>query len=276
LAITLLPEQQGQLTWCVFDPATGELRRQRELLKLRNTWGSRACCEVTATDDGLIAVLSGATLATDRQGQVRWIRNTTLLPAEEDPRWVRQWYQPPLAAGGRLFVAQPGVRTIECLDPATGRRLWHRVLPEVVAIAGWSQERLIVRTETDLRALAAADGTEQWRYACPASYDFPLADARHVLLAEPVPDAGKERQARVRLTWLDAATGSAAATTVVAGLAGSDLRLGPLIGHGQRLWTFAGEGQNEPTRDVLELVPSGPADQPAPPADAWIRLAAGR
>src|SRR5262249_37678319 len=41
LGMALQPEQQGQLRWCVFDPQTGELLRERQLIRLRNTWGAR-------------------------------------------------------------------------------------------------------------------------------------------------------------------------------------------------------------------------------------------
>ena len=56
--------------------------------------------------------------ATREAGNVRWVRTQVVLPADEDPRWVLQMYQRPLVKSGRLYVAQPGVRTVECLAAA--------------------------------------------------------------------------------------------------------------------------------------------------------------
>ena len=44
-------EQQGVLRWNTLDPETGELQSQRDLVRLRNTWGKRACCELVPLED---------------------------------------------------------------------------------------------------------------------------------------------------------------------------------------------------------------------------------
>ncbi|HMC10689.1 MAG TPA: PQQ-binding-like beta-propeller repeat protein, partial [Pirellulaceae bacterium] len=46
LSIAIEPDQQGLLRYCTLDPQTGEMLRQRELVRLRSTWGARAYCEV--------------------------------------------------------------------------------------------------------------------------------------------------------------------------------------------------------------------------------------
>ena len=66
-------------------------------------------------------VLGGITLSVDWAGRLRWVRKHVAVPAEDDPRWVLQRYVPPLVQEGRMYVTQPGVRTVACLDPATGR-----------------------------------------------------------------------------------------------------------------------------------------------------------
>jgi outer membrane protein assembly factor BamB len=263
LSAAVQADNQAILRWCAFDAQTGELQRQRDLVRLRNTWGGRACCEVTRTDDGLVAVLGGVTLAVDSAGGLRWVRKHVMLPADEEPRWVLQMYQPPLIDGPRMFVAQPGVRDVECLDAATGHRHWMAVLPEVVGIVGLAQGRLIVRTETDIRALDPASGQTQWRHPAAELHSFQLVDDTGILLAsrEQLPN----QQWQTRLTWLDPATGRATATAPIAALVDPDPRLGPLVAYKDRLFTFFGRGQHDPNRDVVELIPKGDAERPVPP-----------
>src|SRR5439155_6604749 len=106
LGIVVQPDQVGLLRYYSFDVQTGEMLRQRDLVRLRNTWGARACCEVTEVEDGLIAALGGVTLAVDAKGVVRWVRTHVALPADEDSRWALQMYQRPLVQGERVYVAQ--------------------------------------------------------------------------------------------------------------------------------------------------------------------------
>ena len=195
------------------------------------------------------------------------------LPSDEDPRWVLQWYQRPLIAGERMYAAQPGVRTVDCLDVATGRLYWSAVLPEVVGIVGLSGPQLIVRTETEVLALDAATGARVWRHAAAEMHPFALVDDKAVLitLRERVPDSKPEKW-QTRLLWLDAATGQPAATSLLANLADADPRLGPLITYKDRVFTFFGKGQHDPTRDVVELIPAAAADKPLPASlatDPW-------
>jgi outer membrane protein assembly factor BamB len=270
LSTAVQPDNQAVLRWCVYDPLTGELQQQRDLVRLRSTWGSRACCELAATDDGLIAVLGGITLATDTAGNLRWIRKHVTLPAEEEPRWVLQMYHPPLIDGGRMFVAQPGVRDIECLDVATGRRNWLAVLPEVVGLVGLAQGRLIARTETDIRALDLATGKTEWRYPATELHSFQLPDDTAILVAsrEQLPN----QTWQTRLTWLDPATGQPTMTTPLPALVDADPRLGPLVSFKDRLFTFFGRGQHDPNRDFVELIPKGEAERAVPLAylnDPW-------
>jgi len=76
-----MQQEQGQLRWSTLDPQTGELLRQRDLVRVRETWRARLCCQVTPLDDGVIATLGGVTLAIDAVGNVRWVRTHVTLPA---------------------------------------------------------------------------------------------------------------------------------------------------------------------------------------------------
>ncbi len=273
VSVQLLSGQLGQLRWNTVDPESGELTRQSDLIRLRNTWGKRACCEVTVLDDSLVAVLGGVTLTLDFGGKVRWVRKHVTIPHEEDPRWVLQRFDPPLIADGKLFIAQPGVRTVDCLDPQTGRQFWSVVLPELLGIVGLSGHRLIVRTETDLRALDLATGQTLWRTLASELHSSQLVDDRSLLIAARQRTPQSNDQWLTRLVWLDAATGQPAATCTLPNLVDADPRLGPLVPYKDRIFTFFGRGQHDPNRDVVELVPAGEADRPVPPAvtsNPWL------
>ncbi|MDX1946361.1 MAG: PQQ-binding-like beta-propeller repeat protein [Pirellulaceae bacterium] len=273
ISVSIQEDQQGVLRWNTYDPETGELQSQRDLIRLRGSWGGRGCCELLPLDDSLVVLLGGLTMSLDATGQVRWVRKHVTLPADDDPRWVLQWYQRPVVAADRMYVAQPGVRTIDCLDVATGRLHWSAVLPEVIGIVGLAGGKLIARTEQEVLAHDAATGVIAWRSAISDLSPFALADDQGVLIAqrERLPDPKKEVW-QWRLTWLDAGTGEPVATTPLPNLTDADPRLGPLIPHKDRVFTFFGKGQHDPTRDFVELVPAGPADSPPAanlPLDPW-------
>jgi hypothetical protein len=156
------------------------------------------------------------------------------------------------------------VRTVDCLDPVTGREFWSVVLPEVVGLVGLSGKKLVVRTERDLRALDRATGQTQWRYPAAELHSFQLVDDHSLLLAGRQRKPDNNDQWLTHLTWLDATNGQPTATCALPNLVDADPRLGPLVGYKDRLFTFFGRGQHDPNRDVIELVPSGDADKPIP------------
>ncbi len=282
LSIQLLSGQLGLLRWNTVDPESGELTNQTDLVQLRNTWGKRACCEVAVLDDSLVVVLGGVTISLDAAGKVRWVRKHVAIPCEEDPRWVLQQFHAPLVAGGKLYVAQPGLRTALCLDSATGREVWSVVLPEILGLVGLSgregeapaePRRLIVRTETGLRALDRATGQTLWRTPVSELHSFQLVDDQSILIAARERTPQSNDQWLTRLTWLDAATGQPRATCTLPGLVDGDPRLGSLVPYQDRIFTFFGRGQHEANRDVVELVPVGDAERPVPPAvsaNPWL------
>jgi outer membrane protein assembly factor BamB len=273
LSVQLLSGQLGLLRWNTVDPESGELTNQADLVQLRNTWGKRACCQVAVLDDSIVAVLGGVTVSLDLAGKVCWVRKAVTIPCEEDPRWVLQRFQAPLVAGGKLFIAQPGVRTVDCLDPATGRQAWSIVLPEVLGIVGISGQRLIVRTETDLRSLDLSTGQTLWRTPFSELHYFQLVDDHSILIAARERTPQSNDQWLTRLTWLDAATGQPTATCTLPNLVDGDPRLGPLVPYKDRIFTFFGRGQHEANRDVVELAPTGNAERPVPPgvsANPWL------
>jgi len=252
LSVTIGSDRQGKLKHIELDPQSGEIVRSRDLLALRSTLGARACCEVTPTDDGIAVALGGAVLSITADGDVRWLRMQTVTSPEDDPRWVLQTFQQPLVHDKRLYVAQPGVRSVDCLDPSTGRKQWSAEFSDLVGLVGLSGDLLVVRTGGAIRALDAADGTQRWEFAISDAFPFQLVDDQYVLIAnrEPVPD--KAGRWQVRLTWLDATSGKPLGTTSLITLADPDPRLAPLLPAGDRLILLFGRGQNDLVRELVE------------------------
>jgi|GEM_PF-1206076 len=271
LSIQLQEGQEGLLRWNILDAENGEVQSQSELLPLRNTWGARACCQVAQTDDALVAVLGGVTISFDPLGRLRWVRKHVVVPAEEDPTWIMQTYQQPLVIDGRVYLTQPGVRTVDCLDEATGSSQWSLTLPDVIGIVGRAGELLIVRTQRDFRGLDRQTGEVRWRRPLENVFPWQMLSDSSLLVATWEKTPGNENQLRTRLTWLDPQSGEATASSIVPQLSDADPKLGPLLTHNDRLWTFFGKGQHEPTREVVELVPSGPSEKAPPSSEstAW-------
>jgi hypothetical protein len=79
---------------------------------------------------------------------------------------------------------------------------------------------------------------------------------------------------QTRLVWLDPASGNELGSTVIPQWNDADPRLGPIVVYKDRLWTFFGKGQHEPTRDLVELTPSGEPERPPISRlveDVWLR-----
>ena len=275
LSITLLDQAEGQLKWNAFDAQTGELTSQKDLIRLRSTWGSRGCCEITALEDAVVAVLGGITLSCDAGGNLKWVRRQVVLPADEDPRWVLQHFQRPLLDQSRLYVSQPGVRAVECLDAHSGARHWTSVIPDLIGIVGIAEDKLLIRTETDICSLDKTSGKLLWLRDLSDLHSFALCGGKTLLVAQREPVPMQNNLIQTRLSWLETAGGNIVATTVLPGLNDPDPRLGPLVQYKDKIWTFFGKGQHEPARDLVELAPAGEAEKllaALPEIDAlWMR-----
>jgi outer membrane protein assembly factor BamB len=253
LAVAIGPDQQGTLRLQEFEPRSGEIVRFRDLVRLRSSWGSRACCQAVFDDDRLIVALGGVVVSTDIEGDVDWIRKQNVTSAESDPRWVVQTFQPPVVADGRAFIAQPGVKSVDCLDAVTGRMLWSASPPGLVGLVGLAGECVVVRTETSLCGLDLRDGSSRWTASAHDVFSNQLLDKDYVLFASRETVGGKKNESQVKLTWLSVKDGAAVSSCVVAKLGETDPQLGPLIARGERLFGLFGRGARERTRDLVEF-----------------------
>lgn len=265
VALTLTRNDQGQsaLKLTTFDRDSGEPIVQRPLARLNEVWWSRRIAEVAPIDDGLVASLGGLTLSCDVLGSVRWMRRPVALPPEEESSWIRQYVERPLVIGDRVFVTQPGVRTLECVDADTGRLIWSQALPDIESILGAVDQRLVVRTSDALLALDPSDGKQLWRHERPQLFDALLLGGEGGLMyvERAAMNVNQDRFAP-RCVWLDPATGEPKQSLWLASQQEAEPHLGPLVTQNNRLWGFWGKNHNDPSRDFVEFVPK--AD--APPA----------
>jgi hypothetical protein len=238
------------------DEATGHVEDTFEILRLRESWWVRRCCEVTVNEDGLIVVLGGLTAAVDGEGHVRWIRESEALPLEADQFTVRQHYHPATLVGARLLIAQPGVPSIECLDPSSGVLFWRRVLPDIEAILGVEQEAVFVRLRRHIASLDIKTGESMWI----RRLDDQLLASHYsghdgLIVSRAVKPDANRKEFCPQLLLLDTDTGNTIQELMLEPLLGVQPHLGPLVAVGDRLITFWGNGHRSPTRELILLGP---------------------
>jgi hypothetical protein len=266
--------QEASLVLCDYDAATGEPREQQELLRLREpSWNARRVCQAVVVDDAVVAVLGGCVVCADLTGGVRWVRRQLNLPPDEDLTWGGQHHEPPLVYKNRLILAQPGVPTLECVDPDTGRSHWTRTLPDMQQVIGIVDQHLVVETANSFLSLNPDDGSTRWRREAPARLEGRFCGrAGGLLYVRPILGEGDDKTPRPELVWLDPKTGEERASFALHDLKRPEVRFGPLIAHKDRLWAFVGAGPQDPNRDLVELAPQGQATPtPALVRDAWLR-----
>lgn len=254
LSLVKNDDDESSLRWVTFDPRTGRVESRVSLARVRDSWHQRRCCTVRALDDGFVAVLGGAVLRAHASGRVDWVRSQTLVPAGEDTSWLNQSFDPPVLAGDRLIVAQPGVRAIECLDVETGKLYWRRVFPDLRRILGVARGMVVAQTDAAVVSMAIADGQPSWSTPLAQPLDGHLVDDARILVT--CREAGSApNQFRAKLVWLDASTGETQHAAALAALEDPDPRLGALVAGPSRLWSFFGRGQLDPHRDLVRITP---------------------
>ena len=86
--------------------------------------------------DGLVAVFGATVLSCDFAGKTRWVRRQEWISPQDDRDWARQYQAPPVVWQDRLFVTQPGVAAVECIDAESGELVWRKVFPGLMRLAG--------------------------------------------------------------------------------------------------------------------------------------------
>ena len=261
-ALTLQKAQRGDdlLRLNVYATDTGDLVASHNLLHVRTSWQQRKLSRATQLADGLVATLGGFVVNVGFDGNVRWARRQTILPASQEPTWITQRFDRPLVSGGRTFIHTPGVRAVECLETDTGRLLWRQVIANIDRLIGIAGENLIVNHGEQLLALGKETGILAWSREMPNLLDAEFCSDEGILVARKVASQEDANQRLPRLVWLNPINGEVAARTNLMDLVHADPRIGPLLRHGDNVWTFWAGGADEPHRDLIQLQPQGEPD----------------
>jgi len=247
------------------DLHSGRILAQNPLGRWRDAWKGRFPCQAVLAGHRIVATAGGCVLSCDLQGRARWLRRRIWLPPEES--WLEKHREPPLVSGEDVFVCQPGVESIDCLDLESGRRRWERPLPGVRRICGLHGKNLIVRTAGGLISLECTTGRVLWRRDLTGPWSIELSGGRGDLLATTM-ERDRENSSRwtPTLVWIDPRSGIERARSPIRELSHRKPRIGPLVARGEGLWTFSGNDDGGARRDLVELAPAGEA-LPGLPAD---------
>jgi len=247
-------DQEYLLSLCTYDPDTGTQLTERRVAHFRDLWHENRTCEAVAAGDHFIVVCGGSVLSFDLTGKPQWVRRQLLVPAALDRSSVKQRHDLPLLAEGRLYVTQPGVREVVCLDPETGGLNWRRTIPDIQAMLGVESGRLLVRTDQGLIALDVSNGTTLWNYADRHLHDGTLLGGPGgLLVTRCTPGVGEDRVAP-ELVWIDPATGHPTSMVALDTLKQKRPRIGTLVSHSNKIWAFVRSAAGE-QRDIVELEP---------------------
>ncbi|NQT40680.1 MAG: PQQ-like beta-propeller repeat protein [Planctomycetes bacterium] len=261
-----------QLVLSAFDPELGTVLRQWPLLQLRGTPGLQHVCRASIAGDKIVVAVAGSLFCCDTSGRVIWARQQTWLPPALDPQRPRRYHLPPLMAGARVYVAEPGSGSVECVDLETGRLHWRAALPGARRLLALTGETLLMETDEGILALSAATGDLRWHHHAPSMLNGYLCGEPGGLLTARYESAGGD-QSYPELVWLGVQSGQVTGRAPLPSLAHKQPTLGPLVADDDHLWCFTGvfdeKGVLQGERTIVELKAAGPAhpadkETPAP------------
>ncbi|MBC8874873.1 MAG: PQQ-like beta-propeller repeat protein, partial [Planctomycetes bacterium] len=264
-------EPVGQLTLTSFSLATGAILDEARLVTLGSQWRSRRVCQLTLVGDRIVAVVAGAVICCDTAGQLRWIRRNTWLPAPLDPYWSRQAIGPPIVVGDRVLATQPGAKTIDCLDLATGRLDWRAARSTLHRMLGTIDQTLVIQTDEGLAAISLDSGEELWHRPIPDLLEGALMGAAGRVIC--VRHFEGTQVPYATLQWLDGRTGQLLGRQPFWTPSPKYVLVGPLASDGKRAWALAAvadeKGKLTPRRELVELAFEGSLPMVAEPLDGW-------
>lgn len=251
---TAVPESKTvQLDLTCLHPETGAVISRKPVIRLRDVWQQRPICSLQRFEDHLVCSAGNAMFCCDAMGQVAWSRRSPFVPRSFRELPEFQDVVDPLLDSGQMFVSQPGVSAVCCLDPVSGRELWSRATLDVKRIIGLSGRVVVVQTASGLAALDRASGDLRWRYRAAGVLLGAMCDADRVLICRRIAGVGATSQ--TCLIWLEPDHGREQAHCVLDSLSDPTPFLGPLVVAGGRLWALYGRSWSDGTRDLIALVP---------------------
>ena len=259
VCLTLARVEQGEsvVSWTRFDPQTGAVWSERELFRVNDVWFQRSYCEVQPVGRYFVAALGGTLICCTATGELRWMRQQLATPPDEDPEWVQQLFAPPLVVDQQMYLIQPGVWEVICVDLNTGELQWSRPEPELRRCLGVRGEKLIVVSGNHLLALDRRTGQERWRQETGELLEGALCGGEHGLVTVELGEVNAQTKERnTQLVWRHAESGAVVQSVPLMELTGSETRCGPLFGFQNQIWMIAGKGFNSPVRELISWQPA--------------------
>ncbi len=248
-----------------FDPDSAQVRCEtpvaefHDLAEGDDSATGMLCCQAAAAEGRIVATAAGCVLCCDLDGRVRWVRRQIwirrpLAEYSETEPWLRRRHRPPIAFDGRVYVTQPGVWGIECLELATGRLVWRKSVPQLTALIGRVGDRLIVETSEGLLAKAIATGETLWSHdAANRLNGWLCGPEQGIVYTRLAASDGGSSTPHPVLVRVDPATGTASDIPVQGLPAPQEPLLGPLISDGTRHWVFLASAETPAEREIVEL-----------------------
>ncbi len=249
------------------DPDSGRVRRQVPMAEFRDLWHHRLPCQATVAGGQVVASVGGCVLSCDTWGRVSWLRRQIWVPPPGDSYhqaapWFEQIHDVPLIDGARVYVTQPGVWVVECLDSQTGRLVWRRAVSDLTRLVGVASGCLVLQTRSGLVAVDAESGRTAWNNAPEDRPDSRLVGARlsgrpGLILACFLRREQEESGERLQfaLEWIDAQSGQSRQQSILDTPEHAEPWLGPLAALGERQWALFATAEDPAGREILELLP---------------------
>jgi hypothetical protein len=247
-------EQEAQIQLTALDAQNGNVIAQRTLVNVRPAWDDHHTAQWIHEGGRIYGNLTGLVFCCDLNGRMQWVRRQIWISPREDRDWPRQWMQLPLLAEQRLFVTQPGVKTVECLDPETGRLIWRRVLSDVRRVLGAAEGMVVVQTESALLAFAREGGELQWKLPLENSLSAFALGEKTLSVWNVQREKPKDGPWIPACHTIELSTGKLLETQAFEQLKSDRPHAGPLVQmQPQRWWLFTGNGDKEPHRTIYEI-----------------------
>jgi outer membrane protein assembly factor BamB len=249
-----------------FDPQSGNLISRATLAEFHDLWKGMIPCRATAVADRIVASLGGCVLCCNTAGRVQWLRLQTYFTRIAElgsygylPFPYRQIHTPPLVQNGRVYVTQPGVWAVECLDFLTGRLLWRHAEPELRQVVAMDGKRLVIETSRGIATLDPATGKPLWHYQDKTSIE--RIDVSAIVTPAGIVYCNSHWHYSApgivpALVWLEADTGKvryAAPVALDAVSHSPKSLLGPLFLQGSRIWAPLVTAGGSPELQIVEL-----------------------
>lgn len=250
-------QEQFHLELVYFDAEKGDVLSQRRLVNFRNVWDDQPPCQATLSGDRIVCAVGGAVFCCDTLGQMQWVRRQTWVPALGEPGFLQGLHEPPIVEDGRVYVAAPQVKSLDCLDVVSGRLLWTTTIPDLRGLRGLRPDRLIVETEEGFAAVRRKDGGLLWRVAASGRTGVVWCGTKGDLCWSERSDQGSRFPARHELVSVDVETGREKGRGRLEGFTEEHGQIGPLVPVPGRWMILSGVGDKNPRRDLFALESSG-------------------